>query len=152
MKALGLEANDRAIVVHVDDLGMSIAANEGGIRAMEATATCGSVMVPCPAFEEVASVARRRSDLDLGVHLTLNAVREIRRRTRRKFAPGPRDCSMRPLAPEPLRVLELGEIGDRLPEVVTVGEGLEGQGALDLERLDARIDPGLVEERDRAAW
>ncbi len=73
MKALGLEPNDRAIVVHVDDLGMSIAANEGGIRAMEATATCGSVMVPCPAFEEIASVGRRRSDLDLGVHLTLNA-------------------------------------------------------------------------------
>lgn len=66
----------REVVVHVDDLGMSPAANRGGVQAMDATATCGSVMVPCPAFEEMAAIARDRPELDLGVHLTLNAEYE----------------------------------------------------------------------------
>jgi hypothetical protein len=64
---LGFQENARVVVVHVDDVGMSRAANEGALRAFEGLATCGSVMVPCPAFEEIARVARRRSDLDLGV-------------------------------------------------------------------------------------
>jgi predicted glycoside hydrolase/deacetylase ChbG (UPF0249 family) len=33
----------------------------------------GSVMVPCPAFPDVAAPAGRRPDLDVGVHLTLTS-------------------------------------------------------------------------------
>jgi hypothetical protein len=36
-------------------------------------ATCGSVMVPCPWFPEIARIARERPELDLGVHLTLTS-------------------------------------------------------------------------------
>lgn len=64
------------MVVHVDDIGMSDAANSGALRALARTATCGSVMVPCPAFEAIAKIARERPALDLGVHLTLNAEYE----------------------------------------------------------------------------
>ncbi len=73
---LGFPGDARVVVVHVDDVGMSRAANEGALRAFDGVATCGSVMVPCPAFDEIARIARRRSDLDLGVHLTLNAEYE----------------------------------------------------------------------------
>ena len=73
---LGFQPDDRVVVVHVDDIGMCTAANEGAVRALEGVATCGSIMVPCPAFDEIARIARGRDDLDLGVHLTLNAEYE----------------------------------------------------------------------------
>jgi hypothetical protein len=76
---LGFDGKDRLVVVHVDDIGMSGAANEGAVRALDGAATCGSVMVPCPAFDEAAEIARERADLDLGVHLTLNAEYETHR-------------------------------------------------------------------------
>lgn len=77
---LGFSADDRVVVVHVDDLGMCHASNEGGFEALEqGPATCGSVMVPCPWFPEAAARARQNPELDLGVHLTLNAEWETYR-------------------------------------------------------------------------
>jgi predicted glycoside hydrolase/deacetylase ChbG (UPF0249 family) len=75
---LGLGSDvGRVAVVHVDDLGMSHAANEGGFAALVGgPATCGSVMVPCPWFPDAAARARANPDLDLGVHLTLTAEYE----------------------------------------------------------------------------
>lgn len=71
---LGLARGERAAVVHVDDLGMCHAANEGGFAALRhGPATCGSLMVPCPWFPEAARIAREEPGFDLGVHLTLNA-------------------------------------------------------------------------------
>ncbi|HTO51968.1 MAG TPA: polysaccharide deacetylase family protein [Myxococcota bacterium] len=72
LERLGLDPGERVVVVHVDDLGMSHAANQGGLSALDAAATCGSIMVPCPAFDEIAQIAKARPELDLGVHLTLN--------------------------------------------------------------------------------
>ena len=72
LERLGFAADERVVVVHVDDLGMSRAANAGGVRALAGAATCGSIMVPCPGFDEIARIARGRPELDLGVHLTLN--------------------------------------------------------------------------------
>jgi predicted glycoside hydrolase/deacetylase ChbG (UPF0249 family) len=79
LEDLGFDPSDRVVVVHVDDIGMSAAANAGAFRALAGAATCGSVMVPCPAFGEVARAARERPELDLGVHLTLNAEYESHR-------------------------------------------------------------------------
>jgi predicted glycoside hydrolase/deacetylase ChbG (UPF0249 family) len=71
---LGFAPNERVAVVHVDDIGMCHAANEGAFEALaNGPATCGSVMVPCPWFPEAATRAREDPRLDLGVHLTLNA-------------------------------------------------------------------------------
>jgi predicted glycoside hydrolase/deacetylase ChbG (UPF0249 family) len=53
---------------------MCQAAKEGAFEALEkGPATCGSVMVPCPWFRDAAERARAKPELDLGVHLTLNA-------------------------------------------------------------------------------
>lgn len=79
VEKLGFGREERVVVVHVDDLGMCRAGNEGALRALEGAATCGSVMVPCPAFEEIVKITRERGDLDLGVHLTLNAEYETHR-------------------------------------------------------------------------
>ncbi len=71
---LGFAATDRIAVVHCDDIGLCQAANAGAFEALKSgPATCGSIMVPCPAFPEAAEWARRHPALDLGVHLTLNA-------------------------------------------------------------------------------
>jgi predicted glycoside hydrolase/deacetylase ChbG (UPF0249 family) len=71
---LGFAATDRVAVVHVDDLGMCHAANEGGFEALDkGPATCGSIMVPCPWFRDAADRARAKPGIDLGVHLTLNS-------------------------------------------------------------------------------
>ena len=53
IERLGFEGDARVVVVHVDDLGMSDAANQGGLEAIGGAATCGSVMVPCPSFEAI---------------------------------------------------------------------------------------------------
>jgi predicted glycoside hydrolase/deacetylase ChbG (UPF0249 family) len=71
---LGFAPSDRVAVIHCDDIGMCQAANDGAFEALaHGPATCGSIMVPCPAFPEAAAWARAHPELDLGVHLTLNA-------------------------------------------------------------------------------
>ena len=74
VERLGFSAGSTVAVVHADDIGMSHAANVGAFAALDAgPATCGSVMMPCPWSSEAAQMAQARPDVDLGVHLTLNA-------------------------------------------------------------------------------
>jgi len=74
VERLGFAAGTTVAVVHADDIGMSHAANVGAFAALDAgPATCGSVMMPCPWSNEAAEMARARRNVDLGVHLTLNA-------------------------------------------------------------------------------
>ena len=71
---LGFDATDRVAIIHADDIGMCHAANLGAFQVLcVGPATCGSIMVPCPWFQEAAELAKASPDLDLGVHLTLNA-------------------------------------------------------------------------------
>ena len=64
----------RTLIVHHDDLGGSHGANLAFVELWDlGLATCGSVMVPCPWFPEIARIARKRPELDLGVHLTLTS-------------------------------------------------------------------------------
>ncbi|MCP4005621.1 MAG: ChbG/HpnK family deacetylase [bacterium] len=125
LEQIGMSEQDRVVVIHVDDVGMSPAANSGALVALEAAATCGSIMVPCPGFEEAAKLARDRPDLDLGVHLTLNAEYESYR---------------------------WGPVHDDVPSLVspdggmwrTTAETVEHATAEDVEReLRAQIDTAL---------
>jgi chitin disaccharide deacetylase len=64
----------RTLVLHHDDLGGSHGANLAFLDLFDrGIVTSGTVMVPCPWFPEIAAIARERPDLDLGIHLTLNA-------------------------------------------------------------------------------
>jgi predicted glycoside hydrolase/deacetylase ChbG (UPF0249 family) len=61
-------------VVHADDVGMCGATVDAFLELSDAGVTSsGSVMVPCPSFAEAAARCRGRSDLDVGVHLTLTS-------------------------------------------------------------------------------
>ncbi|HEU0155851.1 MAG TPA: polysaccharide deacetylase family protein [Stellaceae bacterium] len=68
---LGVE---RAAIFHVDDLGMCRGGNQAFLElAAEGLVTCGSIMVPCPWFREIAEAGAADPSLDLGVHLTLTS-------------------------------------------------------------------------------
>jgi predicted glycoside hydrolase/deacetylase ChbG (UPF0249 family) len=64
----------RAAILHVDDLGMCQAGNQAFLTlAARGLVTCGSVMVPCPWFREIAEAGAADPALDLGIHLTLTS-------------------------------------------------------------------------------
>jgi hypothetical protein len=75
--ALGFTPESRVAIFHADDVGMCHGANVAFAElSRKATITCGSVMVPCPWFAEVAEMAAADTHLDLGVHLTLTSERD----------------------------------------------------------------------------
>ena len=67
---LGFKATDRLLIVNVDDVGGSHAANAAAIDALEnGLATSATIMVPCPWFPEIAAYAKARLQSDFGLHL-----------------------------------------------------------------------------------
>lgn len=74
LRELGFAAQDRVVIVHADDVGMCGATIDAFFELYAGGLTsAGSVMVPCPWFPDVATRCRGRTDLDLGVHLTLTS-------------------------------------------------------------------------------
>jgi chitin disaccharide deacetylase len=72
--ALGHPPDARLLIVHEDDVGMNHGANRAFTElSRDGFLTCGSVMVPCPWFREIADEAAASRGLDLGVHLTLTS-------------------------------------------------------------------------------
>ena len=68
---LGYKPSDILLIVNADDVGMSHAANVATRTGMEkGLITSGSIMVPCPWFEEIATYARANPTADFGLHLT----------------------------------------------------------------------------------
>lgn len=73
-KRLGYPDNSRLLIIHADDLGLSGSENEATFFAMEkGMVNSGSVMVPCPEFIGVADYAKKNTNADIGIHLTLTS-------------------------------------------------------------------------------
>lgn len=71
---LGLGPEDRAVVLHADDIGMCQASVSSFAELIESGLTLSaSTMVPCPWFAQTAAFCRDHPGLDVGVHLTLNS-------------------------------------------------------------------------------
>src|SRR5258708_32459621 len=67
-RTLGVQ---RAAIFYVDNVGMCHGANRGFLTLAErGFVTCGSVMVPCPWFREIAEAAAADPALELGGHPT----------------------------------------------------------------------------------
>jgi predicted glycoside hydrolase/deacetylase ChbG (UPF0249 family) len=75
---LGYRPEDRLVIISCDDLGACHGANIGVYRALyDGVATCASIMVPAPWAQHAAHLYD--PELDIGVHLTLNAEHELYR-------------------------------------------------------------------------
>lgn len=80
MQKLGLSSNDRALVIHADDIGMCRATVEAFERLREVgLVTCGSTMVPCSWFPALAAYGRAHPEADIGVHVTLTCEWDVYR-------------------------------------------------------------------------
>lgn len=71
---LGYSSEDKLLIIHADDLGVSHSENLASFLAMKAgSVNSGSIMMPTPWVEEVAAFSREYPQADLGLHLTLTS-------------------------------------------------------------------------------
>ncbi len=71
---LGWKADDRIVIIHCDDVGMSYANNEGAREALAyGLVTSVSVMMPCPWVPGWLAYTKEHPDVDSGLHLTLTS-------------------------------------------------------------------------------
>ncbi|MBI1319336.1 MAG: ChbG/HpnK family deacetylase [Candidatus Hydrogenedens sp.] len=71
---LGWPKGARVLMIHADDMGMSLASNQGSIGCFEAgTVTSASIMMPCSWVPSAIAWANAHPDACLGAHLTHTA-------------------------------------------------------------------------------
>ena len=71
---LGWAKDDKVIIMHVDDAGMSYDSNQGAIQSIEnGIANSVSIMMPCPWAASFVRYVKEHPAIDAGLHLTLTA-------------------------------------------------------------------------------
>ncbi len=77
---LGFPEGTRAVILHVDDAGMSHDSNVGSFRSiLEGAANSMSVMMPCPWVPELVQGLEENPGIDAGLHLTLTSEWDLYR-------------------------------------------------------------------------
>jgi predicted glycoside hydrolase/deacetylase ChbG (UPF0249 family) len=71
---LGYEKETILLIVHADDIGLAQSVNAASVTAFEKGGiSSGSMMVPCPWTPDFARYYKEHQELDVGIHITLNA-------------------------------------------------------------------------------
>lgn len=71
---LGFSENDKLLIIHADDLGLSRSVNELSLKALDSNyVNSASIMMPTPEVKEVAEHFIKNPTLDIGLHLTVTA-------------------------------------------------------------------------------
>ena len=71
---LGYNKNDKLLIIHADDLGLSNSVNQASFDALNNKyVNSASVMIPAPNTIEVADYFNENPDIDLGLHLTFTS-------------------------------------------------------------------------------
>jgi len=71
---LGYEKDDKLLILHADDLGLSKSVNQASFDALNNQhVNSASVMIPAPNTVEVANYFKENPNIDLGLHLTFTA-------------------------------------------------------------------------------
>ena len=71
---LGYSEDDKLLIIHADDLGVSHSENRASFLAMKiGSVNSASIMMPTPWVEEVATFSKTHPEADLGLHLTLTS-------------------------------------------------------------------------------
>lgn len=74
LRKIGLADQDRAVIIHIDDLGSCQAANSAYADLVDfGLISSAAIMVPCPWFPQAAAYCRENPEVDMGVHLTLTS-------------------------------------------------------------------------------
>lgn len=71
---LGHSPKDILVIVNIDDIGLHKDVTEASFKALNfGMVKTGSIMVPCPKFQQVVKLWRENPEIDLGIHLTLTS-------------------------------------------------------------------------------
>ena len=71
---LGYKKNDKLLIIHADDLGLSNSVNKASFEALNNKhVNSASVMIPAPKVKEVAEYFKENPNIDLGLHLTFTS-------------------------------------------------------------------------------
>jgi len=74
VEKLGYKPTDKLLIINCDDVGMCHSANLAVIEGMETgLISSGTIMTPCPWFNEIAEYSRSHPEKNFGVHLTHTA-------------------------------------------------------------------------------
>lgn len=131
---LGYPEDAKLLILHADDMGVAHSENQATFDAFEkGMVNSGSIMVPCPWFNEIVAWAKQHPEADLGLHLTLTAEWDLL-----KWGP------ITPTEQVPGLVNEQGYFFDNVNDVIanaTVAE-VEKELRAQIERsLDAGLQP-----------
>ena len=71
---LGYEKEDKLLIIHADDLGLSSSVNKASFEALlDGSVNSASVMMTCEKISAVSEFSKNNPDLDIGIHLTVTS-------------------------------------------------------------------------------